>query len=257
MDLKIKDKLFIVSGASSGFGLAITKSLIEEGAKVIVNARREEALLNLKETYPSLEVIPGDITTDAVISALFRQVGERRLDGMVINAGGPPAMTFRETDMQDWDNAFQSLVRWKVKITHALLDKFVPQQYGRLLYIESASVKQPVENLVLSTSMRLAVVGFVKTLSQEVGDVGITANVLAPGYHATPAVERLFEKKSILLGISPEEAKSIFEKEALMGKLGDPHDLASMATWLLSPLSSYVTGQTISIDGGLIKGIMG
>jgi 3-oxoacyl-[acyl-carrier protein] reductase len=103
----------------------------------------------------------------------------------------------------------------------------------------------------------LGVVGFVKTLSQEIADKGITLNVLAPGYHNTPAMERLFAKKSMLLGISPEEAKAIFENETKVGKLGDARDLAALASWLLSPGSRYVTGQTISIDGGLIKGTMG
>jgi 3-oxoacyl-[acyl-carrier protein] reductase len=258
LDFRIKDKLFAVTGATSGFGLAITKCLVAEGAHVIANARGEDALLDLQKLFPTqIDIIPGDITTDAVIANLFRLIGKRTLDGMVINAGGPPAKSFVETDMADWDNAYASILRWKIKLTHELLDKLRPQNYGRILYIESASVKQPVENLVLSTSMRLAVVGFAKTLSQELASDGITANVLAPGYHATPAMERLFEKKSMLLGISPDDARVLFENETSTGKLGDPHDFATLATWLLSPLGAFVTGQTISVDGGLIKGIMG
>ena len=250
--------MFAVTGATSGFGLAIASLLIEEGARVIINARGDDALQNLKEQYGDrLEILQGDITTDATIANLFRMVGKRNLDGMVINAGGPPAKSFDETEMTDWDDAYQLLLRWKVKITHELLDKMKDQHYGRILYIESAAVKQPIENLVLSNSMRLAVVGFVKTLSQEVAELGITANVLAPGYHATAAMERLFEKKSMLLGISPDEAKTLFEQQSLMGRLGNPSDLASLALWLLSPHGSFVTGQTISIDGGLIKGVMG
>ncbi|MBK8700697.1 MAG: SDR family oxidoreductase [Saprospiraceae bacterium] len=258
MDFQVKDRLFAVTGATSGFGLAISHALLEEGASVIVNARREEGLAGLKKKYgPRVEVLQGDITTDAVTASLFRMIGNRLLDGMVVNAGGPPAKSFADTDMSDWDAAYHSILRWKVKMTHELLDKMLPQQYGRILYIESAAVKQPIENLVLSNSMRLAVVGFVKTLSQEIADKGITANVLAPGYHATPAMERLFEKKSMLLGISPDEARGLFEKESAMGRLGNPADLASLALWLLSPHGAFVTGQTISIDGGLIKGTMG
>jgi 3-oxoacyl-[acyl-carrier protein] reductase len=258
MDFKLKDKLFVVCGASSGLGLAIAHLLIAEGANVIVNARGEDGLLLLKNQFENqVEILQGDITTDAVIANLFRLIGKRFLDGVVVNASGPPAKSFAETELSDWDTAYNQLLRWKVKLTHEILDKMKPQQYGRLLYIESASVKQPIENLVLSNSLRLAVVGMVKTLSQEIGSDGITANVLAPGYHATPAMERLFEKKSILLGISPLDAKSIYEKELLTNKLGSPEEFASLAIWLLSPLSSFVTGQTISVDGGLIKGIMG
>jgi 3-oxoacyl-[acyl-carrier protein] reductase len=137
------------------------------------------------------------------------------------------------------------------------LDKFADQQYGRILYIESVSVKQPVENLVLSNSLRLAVVGFVKTLSQEIADKGITLNILAPGYHATPAMERLFSHKSMLLGITQAQAQQQYESETKMSKLGNPENLASLAIWLLSEKSSFITGQTISVDGGLVKGTMG
>jgi 3-oxoacyl-[acyl-carrier protein] reductase len=143
-----------------------------------------------------------------------------------------------------------------VKLTQELLEKFKDQNYGRILYIESVAVKQPIENLILSNSLRMAVVGFVKTLSQEVAHQGITLNILAPGYHATPAMERLFANKSMLLGISPEDARKEFEKETKVGFLGDPKDFASLAVWLLSPHSRFITGQTISVDGGLIKGSM-
>jgi 3-oxoacyl-[acyl-carrier protein] reductase len=258
MDFQIKDKLFVVTGATSGFGLAIAKTLINEGANVIINARREEPLNELQSTLgKNVEIVIGDITTDAIIADVFRKIGNRLLDGFVINAGGPPAKSFLETEIEDWDKAYESILRWKVRITHELLDKLRPQGYGRILYIESASVKQPIENLVLSNSLRLAVVGFVKTMSQEIASDGITANILAPGYHDTPAMQRLFEKKSLLLGITPEDSKTIFEKDITTGKLGNPEHLASLALWLLSPHAAYITGQTISVDGGFVKGTMG
>lgn len=119
------------------------------------------------------------------------------------------------------------------------------------------SVKQPVENLVLSNSLRLSVVGFVKTLSQEIADRGITLNILAPGYHDTQAMQRLFVKKSQVQNISVEEAGKQFEDEIKMGKMGNPDEFASLAIWLLSPHSRYITGQTISVDGGLIKSVFG
>ncbi len=256
MELNLSNKLFVVTGATSGFGKAIAESLVKENAHVIINARREENLMAFQNLYPkNVEVLAGDITTDATISKLIRLIDDRQLSGIVINAGGPPAKSFINTEIQDWDKAYESILRWKVKLTKELLPLFEKHNYGRIIYIESASVKQPIENLVLSNSLRLAVVGFVKTLSQEIGEKGINLNIIAPGYHATPAMDRLFDNKSLLLGISTAEARGEFEKEILSGKMGNPEDLASLATWLLSDYSRYITGQTISVDGGLIKSV--
>ena len=257
MDLNLKGALFVVTGSTSGFGKAIAEQLINEGAHVIINARGEEKLEALHQKYPDkTTILAGDITTDAVISDLIRKVHGKKLHGIVINAGGPPAKSFINTEITDWDNAYEKLLRWKVKLTQELLEKFQEQEYGRILFIESAAVKQPIENLILSNSLRMAVVGFAKTLSQEVAHQGITCNILAPGYHATPAMERLFANKSLLLGISSDEAKKEFEKETQVGHLGDPEDFGSLAVWLLSPHSRFITGQTISIDGGLVRGSM-
>lgn len=254
MDLQIKSRLFVVTGSTSGFGRAITLSLLKEGAHLIINARGEEKLIDLKDQYPDqVEVVAGDITSDATISQLIRAIGERQLHGILINAGGPPASSFISTEMQEWDQAYASVLRWKVKLTKAILPLMTKFNYGRFVYIESASVKQPIENLVLSNSLRLAVVGFVKTLSQEVASTGITLNVIAPGYHNTAAMGRLFKKKSETTGISIEEAKASFAKQTAVGQLGEADNLGSLVTWLFSPKSSYITGQTITIDGGLVS----
>ena len=257
MDLLLKDTLFVVTGSTSGFGKAIAEQLIQEGAHVIINARGEKNLETLHLRYPTkTSMLAGDITSDAVISDLIRMVYGKKLEGIVINAGGPPAKSFINTEITDWDNAYEKLLRWKVKLTQELLEKFQEQGYGRILYIESAAVKQPVENLILSNSLRMAVVGFVKTLSQEVAHQGITCNILAPGYHDTPAMERLFANKSSTMGISAEEARLAFEMESKVGTLGNPEDFATLAVWLLSPHSRFLTGQTISVDGGLVRGSM-
>jgi len=254
MNLQLKEKLFVVTGATSGFGKAIADCLIAEGAHVIINARGEERLLEMQLANANqVEFIAGDITTDAIISSLINKIGDRKLDGILINAGGPPAKSFISTELGDWDNAYKNILRWKVKLTKALLPKFIDQSYGRIVYIESASVKQPIDNLVLSNSLRLAVVGFVKTMASEIGAHGVTCNIIAPGYHATPAMERLFVNKSKTQGITKEEARKEFEQHTKVGHLGSPKDLASLATWLLSPSSSYVTGQTIAVDGGLVS----
>lgn len=254
MDLAIKDKLFVVTGSTSGFGQAIAQNLINENAQLIVNARGEEKLKIFKDQYPDqIEYLAGDITSDATISQLIRLIGDRQLHGILINAGGPPASSFISTEMQEWDQAYASVLRWKVKLTKAILPLMTKHSYGRIVYIESASVKQPIENLVLSNSLRLAVVGFVKTLSQEVAATGITLNVVAPGYHNTAAMDRLFKKKSEASGITIDQAKSVFEKQTAVGALGEADNLASLVTWLFSPMSSYITGQTLAVDGGLVS----
>ena len=256
MDLKVKDKFFIVCGATSGFGHAITKQLIEEGAKVFAVARGEEKLRELKEAFSSqVTILAGDITRSEVIRQLVKITEPVKIDGVLINAGGPPAKLFVETKLDDWDNAYHQLVRWKIELTKAFLPQFLKNKYGRFLYLESSAVKQPIENLVLSTSMRLSIVGLVKTLSQEIPDKGITFNVLAPGYHYTPAVERLIRKKAETQQISNKEARQQIESGIPMKKTGDVGHLASLALWLLSPLSDYVTGQVYTIDGGAVRSV--
>lgn len=246
--------MFVVTGSTSGFGRAIASVLLSEGANVILNARGEENLKAFQSDFPNkAEILVGDITSDATISELIRKIGQRQLSGILINAGGPPASSFLATEMQEWDQAYQSVLRWKVKLTKAVLPLMQNNNYGRIVYIESASVKQPIENLVLSNSLRLAVVGFVKTLSQEIAREGITLNVVAPGYHNTSAMQRLFQKKSDLSGLSIAQAKEVYEKQTMVGNLGEADDLATLAVWLLSPVSKYVTGQTITIDGGLVS----
>lgn len=257
MDLKIKDRLFVVTGASSGFGKAISLALHREGARVIAVARGQEKLEVLAADGPGIETISLDVTGENAADLLIETVGQRDLSGIVINAGGPPAKAFLETQSGDWDEAYRNILRWKVVLTQTVLPLFRKQDYGRFLYIESISTKQPVPNLVLSTSFRLAVTGFVKTLSNEIGGGNITANILGPGYHMTPALERVIRKESEVRGISVEEAREQMIGNVPAGRIGDPEDLASLALWMLSPWSSYITGQTITVDGGAVKGIMG
>ena len=258
MDLKIKDKLFIVCGATSGLGKGVALGLLNDGANIIAIARDNDKLQQLSKEFPGqVEFISGDLTTESLQNEILKKINKRYLNGVLINAGGPPAKSFLETNMEDWDNAYQSIVRWKIDFTKKLLPIFQSQKYGRFVYIESESVKQPVENLVLSNSMRLAVVGFVKTLSQEIAREGITLNILAPGFHDTPAAQRLFKKRSEVENISFEEAKKKYESQIKVGHMGNTKEFGMLAAWLLSEHSGYITGQTISVDGGAVKGIFG
>lgn len=258
MDLKLKDKYYLVTGASSGFGRAVAEALIEEGAYVLINARNEEKLKEIQQLAPDrVDFLAVDITIPLKQDKLLNKIGTRKLDGVFINAGGPPAKTALETKLKDWDNAYKSLVRWKIRITKKLVYKFMSTGGGNMIFLESISVKQPVPNLVLSNSMRMAMVGYVKSLSDEVGSKGINMNILAPGYHDTNAMQRIISKKAELNNISYEEAKEMFESETNLGRMGDPKDLASLALWLFSDHAKYITGQTISIDGGQTRGVFG
>lgn len=258
MELNLKDKLFIVCGATSGLGGGVANSLLADGARLLAVARDRAKLDRLQSAYPGqVEIVAGDVTEDQTQESLLALLGNRYLSGICINAGGPPAKSFLETELTDWDQAYRQILRWKVRLTKAMLPVFQKQGYGRLLYIESESVKQPIENLVLSNSMRLAVIGFVKTLSQEIAHEGICLNILAPGFHDTPAAQRLFVKRSQVEGISIEAAKKRYEDQIKVGRMGDPAEFGMLAAWLLSPFAGYITGQTITVDGGAVKGTMG
>lgn len=258
MDLQINGHFFIVGGATSGFGNAVATALLKEGASVLAIARGTDALKSLANDYPNqVETLAVDITSDDAIVAIIEKIGGRQLHGALINAGGPPAKTVLETTMEDWDTAYKTVLRWKVNLVKQLIPRMQQQQYGRLLFIESASVKEPIENLVLSNSLRLAVIGFLKTLSQETAASGITVNALAPGSHNTPAIRRLIQKKMEQAGITEAEATKQYINATRVGFLGEASDFASLACWLMSPVSRFITGQTISVAGGTLKGVMG
>jgi 3-oxoacyl-[acyl-carrier protein] reductase len=258
MDLGIKNSLFVVTGATSGLGNGVACALLNEGATVIAVGRDNNKLKDFYQKYPGkIETVQGDVTEQTTLDNIHKQVANRYVSGLLVNAGGPPAGSFMETSLQNWDEAYRNILRWKIDITKRFLPTFISQGYGRIVYIESAAVKQPIQNLVLSNSMRMAVVGFVKTLSQEVAKKGITLNIMAPGFHDTAAAARLYVNRAKNENITIEEARKKYESEISVGKMGNTLDFGTLGVWLLSPLSGYVTGQTISVDGGSIRGIFG
>jgi 3-oxoacyl-[acyl-carrier protein] reductase len=258
MDLNIKGKLFIVCGATSGLGQGVAKALLEDEAFVIGIGRNNDKLDNMAAAYPGLfEPLQIDVKSDHATEVILNKIEGRILDGILVNSSGPPARSFIETVISDWDDAYKDLLRWKVALIKALLPLFREQQYGRILFLESQSVKQPIPYLVLSTSLRLAIVGMAKELSGELAREGITVNVLAPGSHDTHSMERLILKRMEVEGVSKEEAIKATAEKIPVGFMGNAEDFGSLAAWLLSPHSRYITGQTISIDGGSINGIFG
>jgi 3-oxoacyl-[acyl-carrier protein] reductase len=254
MDLGIADRSFLVTGASSGLGRAVAERLLAEKAKVIVVARNLSGLDLLSNQHPGQVIsITGDVRDENLLSSLASLSFSQNIDGIFVNAGGPPAKTVAETTLQDWDDAYGLLVRWKVDLIKQLLPLFQQKKYGRIVFSESVSVKQPVDNLVLSNSFRMAIVGFAKTLAQEYAKSGITANTMGPGFHDTAALERLFRKKSEQEGIDIEQARVQSLEKIPVGAMGKPEDFASLAAWLLSPLSAFVTGQVFFLEGGTLK----
>ncbi|MEX0844741.1 MAG: SDR family oxidoreductase [Balneolaceae bacterium] len=258
MDLKLTNQLFLICGASSGFGRAVAERLLEEGAHIIAVARRLEKLKELQESYPEqVQYIIGDLTDSSVLDEIDSLLKNQQLYGVLVNAGGPPAATALETTMEQWDEAYQSVLRWKVDLTKRLVPYFSQHGYGRILFVESQSIKQPIPSLVLSNAFRAAVAGFAKTLSSEIANQGITVNILAPGSHETPAIERVIKKRAEESGKSFEEVKKSMEESIPVGRMGTGDEFASLAAWLLSKHSGYITGQTISHDGGNIMGLFG
>ncbi|HMP94220.1 MAG TPA: SDR family oxidoreductase [Phnomibacter sp.] len=258
MDLQIHQQWFLVGGATSGLGQGIALRLLAEGANVLAIARNGQALQQLQAQYPNqVRTLAASLTEPATIALIKHELqGLAPLAGVVLNAGGPPALPALQTTLAHWDEAYHQVFRWKVALTQALLPALQANHYGRLLYIESASIKQPMENLALSTAMRLAVAGYVKTLSAELAPQGITLNILAPGLHNTAALQRIFDAKAAQTGKDAQEIRTQTIAQLPMATLGQPQDFATLAAWLLSPHSRFVTGQTWAVEGGSIKGIM-
>ena len=258
MDLQLSGKIFAVGGASGGLGRAIAERLVEEGATVVGIARSRDKLAALAATHGEQFIAhPADLSDGTAIRKLGEALVARDVNGCVFNTGGPPTGTIEELTMEQWDEAYASTLRWKIQLTKALLPMLRERGGGSLLYVESVSIKQPIDNLVLSNALRAAVAGFVKTLTREEGPNGIRANILAPGYHATDRITTVLQKAANLQQLPLKEIQQNFLAEVPLGQLGQPEDFARMAAFLLSPAARYITGQTIAVDGGMTRFLTG
>jgi 3-oxoacyl-[acyl-carrier protein] reductase len=225
---------------------------------VIGVARSQDKLKLLSQRHgDQFEAYPADLSDRKAVDALADRLIKAKVDGVVFNSGGPPTGRIDELSMEQWDEAYAGTLRWKVQLTTRLLPALRKQTDSSLLYLESVSIKQPIDNLVLSNAYRAAVAGFVKTLSREEGEHGIRANIIAPGYHATDRIVQVLDKAAELQEISRAEVEQNFLAQVPLGKLGQPDDLAALACFLLSPRAQYVSGQTINVDGGLTRFITG
>lgn len=258
MDVQLKDQLIAVGGATSGLGRAVCEQLMAEGARVIGTARTQAKLEAMANEFGD-QFIPfaADVSQDADVDRLIDFLQAQDLYGCCLNAGGPPLGPVADMQMTDWDQAYASTLRWKVKLTMALLPQLQARERSRLIYIESRSIKQPINNLVLSNAYRAAVAAFVKTLVNEQGATGLTCNIIGPGFHATPRIESIIQRKADEQQISYAAAEAGFAAQVPTGRIGRPNDLGSLVTWLMSPYADYMTGQIINVDGGTTKGAWG
>ncbi|MFO8030063.1 MAG: SDR family oxidoreductase [Cyclonatronaceae bacterium] len=258
MDLSLYQQHFIVTGCSSGFGKAITEILCREGADVTGVARKQDPLARVHHQWPDrFTPIQGDLRKPETLDRLLESTANRPLHGVVLNAGGPPAKTAIETTMEEWDEAYASVFRWKADLALRLLPRFREAGHGRILFVESQSIKQPLPALALSNAMRAAVAGFAKSFSRDVAKEGITVNVLAPGPHDTPAIERVITYNTTRSRLPREQIRKKMEEAVPTGRFGTAEELAGLAAWLLSAHSGFVTGQVLSHDGGSVSSLFG
>ncbi|MGQ0814095.1 MAG: SDR family oxidoreductase [Gemmatimonadota bacterium] len=263
MDLGLRDKIALVAASSRGLGRAAAEELAAEGAQLIVCARRDDAVRSvataISEHY-NVQVLP--VTADLSQSGEPARVVEQALahfgqiDVLVTNAGGPPAGPFESHDDEAWRAAVRLNLESVIGLVRAALPGMKERRWGRIINVTSIAVKQPVENLILSNSIRAAVTGFARTLANEVAPFGVTVNNVLPGYTRTERVEELAEYLAQQKGGTAEQARKVWEREIPMGRLGEPREFAALVAFLASERASYITGTSITVDGGWVKSLL-
>jgi 3-oxoacyl-[acyl-carrier protein] reductase len=263
MDLGLKDKVALVAAASRGLGRAVAEELAAEGASLLVCSRSEEKInQTAKEiaeaTGAKILAVAADVSNADEVARLaqFAIEGFGRIDILVTNAGGPPAGPFESFSLEQWEAATRLTLLSAIELARAVLPGMKERRWGRILNITSIAVKQPVDNLILSNSLRAAVTGFARTLANEVAPFGITVNNIMPGYTRTERVEELAQMMAESEKISPAEFVARWEKEIPMRRLGEPREFAALAAFLVSERASYITGTSIPVDGGWIKALI-
>jgi len=263
MDLGLKDKVALVAAASRGLGRAVAEELAAEGALLLLCSRSEEAINKAAKeiaqtTGAKVLALAADVSEAADIAKLTQFGAERlgRIDILVTNAGGPPAGQFENLSQDQWEAATRLTLFSAVELVRQVLPGMKERRWGRILNITSIAVKQPVDNLILSNSLRAAVTGFARTLANEVAPFGVTVNNIMPGYTRTERVEELAQMMAEKQAITPAETVARWEKEIPMRRLGEPREFAALAAFLVSERASYITGTSIPVDGGWIKALI-
>lgn len=263
MDLGLRGKVALVAAASKGLGRAIADELAGEGARVLICARGAEALDTARRdiaarTGADIHAVAADVSTMEGIARVANEALTRfgRVDILVNNAGGPPSGTFEKHDWHTWQSAVDLTLRSAVELTRAVLPGMRERKWGRVLNVTSIAVKQPVDGLMLSNSIRSAVTGWARTLANEVARDGVTVNCLLPGFTRTERVEQLNAAAAARDGISLEEVERRVEAQIPMHRVGEPREFAALAAFLASERASFITAQSIAVDGGWIKSLL-
>jgi len=264
MNLGLENKVVLVLASSKGLGFACANGFYKEGANVVICSRSEENLKIAKEKIESLESINSgnkviSIVADLMYEDHIKNLVETtlnefgRIDILVHNAGGPPSGPIETLSHEDWLNSIDLNLRSFIIMTELVIPLMKKQNNGRIIAITSVSVKQPLNNLVLSNTTRLGVVGFAKTLANEYAKHNILVNVVCPGPTLTDRMKELINKTVQDTGKSYEEVEKTWIDPIPLGRLGKPEELANLVVFLASERASYITGTTIQVDGGFVK----
>ena len=259
MDLNLKGKKALVTGGSSGLGVAAALALAQEGVDVTVVARKQEMLeaasrMIGKKTGLIPKTISADVSNPDDVDQIIENTGE--IDIFISNAGGPPPGQLTEVKRESWDDAYRLVLAFTINLTRGLIDNMIKQGWGRLIYITSVGVLQPIDDLILSNTFRAGVTGFCKTVSNNYAKYGITANCVCPGYTATERLQSLAEKRAETIGKTPDEIIKEFASLCPAGRVGKPEELAALIAFLASDKAAYITGASIPVDGGLVKSLI-
>ena len=262
MDLGLKGRSAAVAAASRGLGRATALALAREGCSVAICGRDSErirAAAEFIEREAGGRVLP--VTADVGLRGdCERFIGEAkgafgRLDILVTNTGGPPAGNFEGTDPAEWEKAYQGLLANVIHLVRAAVPHMKQAKWGRILNIASLSVKQPIDNLILSNTFRPAIAGFSKSISRELGPHGILVNTICPGYTRTDRLEELAESRVKAAGITRDQYYEMLGKNVPLGRIAEAEEFANVAAFLCSERASYVSGIALAVDGGASAGL--
>jgi 3-oxoacyl-[acyl-carrier protein] reductase len=262
MDFGLEDRVALVTAASKGLGKAAATELAREGAKVVICARTEGPLRAAAAeieaaTGGKVLAVAADVSRAADVTRIVQKTVAHfgRLDVLVTNAGGPPAGYFMELDDDTWQRAFELTLMSTVRLCREAVPHMQKNGWGRIINITSVSAKQPIDNLLLSNTLRAGIVGLAKTLSAQFAGDGITVNNVCPGWTLTDRVAELLDARAAEEGITPEEAEGQIAADIPMGRMARPEELAALIAFLASERARYITGTSIQVDGGYVKGL--